>query len=137
MSDWKSYINANGDFELPNFLYKSINELMKQALDMGTLLSTDSYKLRAYKEQTKKLFKNKWFDIAESLEFFGVIDKCLCTSNGKDFYCEVCKGARYMPTSVLTPDEMREIGVFVSAGQSIDLIDKLNKSISEVINNLD
>jgi len=137
MSDWKSYINANGDFELPNFLYKSINELMKQALDMGTLLSTDSYKLRAYKEQTKKLFKNKWFDIAESLEFFGVIDKCLCTSNGKDFYCEVCKGARYMPTAVLTPDEMREIGVFVSAGQSIDLIDRLNKSISEVINSLD
>ena len=37
MSDWKSYINANGDFELPNFLYKSINELMKQALDIPSV----------------------------------------------------------------------------------------------------
>jgi hypothetical protein len=135
MSDWKSYINSNGDFELPNFLYKTINELMKQALDMGTLLSNDQYKLRAYKEQTKKLFKNKWFDIAEALEFFGIIEKCLCSSNGKDYYCEVCKGARYMPTAVLTPDEMREIGVFVSAGDNVLLIEKLQKSISEVVNN--
>ena len=135
MSDWKSYINSNGDFELPNFLYKTINELMKQSLDMGTLLSSDQYKLRAYKEQTKKLFKNKWFDIAEALEFFGIIEKCLCSSSGKDFYCEVCKGARYMPTAVLTPDQMREIGVFISAGENIALIDKLQKSISEVVNN--
>ena len=57
MSDWKNFININGDFELPNFLYRTINDLMKQALDMGTLLSDDPYKLRAYKEQTKKLFK--------------------------------------------------------------------------------
>ena len=135
MSDWKNYINSNGDFELPNFLYKTINDLMKQSLDMGTLLSNDQYKLRAYNEQTKKLFKNRWFDIAEALEFFGIIEKCLCATNGKDFYCEVCKGARYMPTAVLTPDEMREIGVFVSAGENVALMDKLQKSISEVINN--
>lgn len=131
-SEWKIYINTNGDFELPNFLYKTINDLMKQSLDMGTLLSSDQYKLRAYKEQTKKLFKNKWFDIAEALEFFGIIEKCGCHSNGKDFYCEVCKGARYLPTAVLTPDEMREIGVFIGADQNIALVDKLQKSISDV-----
>ena len=56
MNDWKSYTDVNGDFQLANFLYKSINELMKNSLDMGTLLSNDQYKLRAYKEQTKKLF---------------------------------------------------------------------------------
>ena len=131
-SEWKNYINTNGDFELPNFLYKTVNDLMKQSLDMGTLLSSDQYKLRAYKEQTKKLFKNKWFDIAEALEFFGIIEKCGCYSNGKDFYCEVCKGARYLPTAVLTPDEMREIGVFIGADQNIALVDKLQKSISDV-----
>ena len=131
-NEWKNYINTNGDFELPNFLYKTINDLMKQSLDMGTLLSSDQYKLRAYKEQTKKLFKNKWFDIAEALEFFGIIEKCGCYSNGKDFYCEVCKGARYLPTAVLTPDEMREIGVFIGADQNIALVDKLQKSISDV-----
>jgi hypothetical protein len=76
MNDWKNYIDVNGNFELPNFLYKTINELMKQALDMGTLLSDDQYKLRAYKEQTKKLFKQKWFTIAQSLEFFNLIEQC-------------------------------------------------------------
>lgn len=136
MNDWKNYINENGDFELPNYLYKTINDLMKQALDMGTLLSSDSIKLRAYKEQTKKLFKARWFDIAESLEFFGIIEKCACHANGKDFYCEVCKGARYIPTAVLTPDEMREIGIFVGAGESVALADKLHKSIAEVIKDI-
>jgi hypothetical protein len=131
-NEWKNYVNTNGDFELPNFLYKTINDLMKQSLDMGTLLSSDQYKLRAYKEQTKKLFKSRWFDIAEALEFFGIIEKCGCYSNGKDFYCEVCKGARYLPTAVLTPDEMREIGVFIGADQNIALVDKLQKSISDV-----
>jgi hypothetical protein len=131
-NEWKNYVNTNGDFELPNFLYKTINDLMKQSLDMGTLLSSDQYKLRAYKEQTKKLFKSRWFDIAEALEFFGIIEKCGCYSNGKDFYCEVCKGARYLPTAVLTPDEMREIGVFIGADQGIALVDKLQRSISDV-----
>ena len=131
-NEWKNYVNTNGDFELPNFLYKTINDIMKQSLDMGTLLSSDQYKLRAYKEQTKKLFKSRWFDIAEALEFFGIIEKCGCYSNGKDFYCEVCKGARYLPTAVLTPDEMREIGVFIGADQNIALVDKLQKSISDV-----
>ena len=59
MNDWKNFVDQNGDFQLANFLYKNINDLMKHALDMGTLLSNDQHKLRAYKEQTKKLFKNK------------------------------------------------------------------------------
>lgn len=133
MNDWKSFINNNGDFELPNFLYKTINDLMKQSLDMGTLLSNDQYKLRAYKEQTKKLFKNRWFAIAEALEFFNIIEKCACANDIKDTYCDVCKGARYMPTTTLTPDEMREIGVFVSADLNVNLAEKLQKSINEVI----
>jgi hypothetical protein len=68
MNNWKTFINENDDFELPNFLYRTIMDLMKQSLDMGTLLSNDQQKLRAYKEQTKKLFKNKWFEIAKALE---------------------------------------------------------------------
>ena len=83
MNDWKNYIDVNGNFELPNFLYKTINELMKQALDMGTLLSDDQYKLRAYKEQTKKLFKQKWFTIAQSLEFFNLIEQCACKAGSR------------------------------------------------------
>lgn len=136
MSDWKMYLNKNGDFELANFLYKTINSLMKQSLDMGTLLSNDQQKLRAYKEQTKKLFKDKWFDVAEALEFFGIIEKCTCNSYEKDAYCEVCKGARYITSSFLSPDSMREIGVFINAGLSADLADKLQKSLQQAINEL-
>ena len=63
MNDWKKFTDVNGDFQLANFLYKGINDLMKHSLDMGTLLSNDPHKLRAYKEQTKKLFKFSEFHI--------------------------------------------------------------------------
>ena len=136
MNNWKNYINETGSFELPNFLYKTINELMKQALDMGTLLSEDQYKLRSYKEQTKKIFKQKWFSVAEALEFFGLIEECVCKESIKDNYCDVCKGARYVISSSLSPDEMREIGVFVNAGQDVKIMDKLQKSLFEVLNEM-
>jgi len=136
MSDWKMYLNKNGDFELANFLYKKINSLMKQSLDMGTLLSSDAHKLRAYKEQTKKLFKQEWFDVAEAMEFFGIIEKCACATLNKDAYCEACKGARYVTSSFLSPDSMREIGVFTNAGLSAELADKLQKSLQQAISDL-
>lgn len=136
MNDWKNYIDIHGNFELPNFLYKTINELMKQALDMGTLLSDDQYKLRAYKEQTKKLFKQKWFAIAESMEFFGLIESCICKSNYKDNYCDTCKGARYVISSTLSPDEMREVGVFLNAAKDAQMMDKLQKSLIQALNEM-
>jgi hypothetical protein len=136
MSDWKMYLNKNGDFELANFLYKTINNLMKQSLDMGTLLSNDQAKLRAYKEQTKKVFKQKWFEVAKALEHFGIIEQCLCYYDEKETYCEVCKGARYITSSMLTADEMREVGVFTNAGQNAEIVAKLQKGLQEVLSNL-
>lgn len=136
MSDWKMYLNKNGDFELANFLYKTINTLMKQSLDMGTLLSGDQAKLRAYKEQTKKVFKQKWFEVAKALEHFGIIEQCSCYYDEKETYCEVCKGARYITSSMLTADEMREVGVFTNAGQNAEIVAKLQKGLQEVLSNL-
>jgi hypothetical protein len=136
MSDWKMYLNKNGDFELANFLYKTINTLMKQSLDMGTLLSSDQAKLRAYKEQTKKVFKQKWFEVAKALEHFGIIEQCSCYYDEKETYCEVCKGARYITSSMLTADEMREVGVFTNAGQNAEIVAKLQKGLQEVLSNL-
>lgn len=127
------YINENGDFELPNFLYKTVMDLMKQSLDMGTLLSEDQAKLRAYKEQTKKLFKNKWYEIAKALEAFSIIDPCICSTQEKETYCDICKGARYIISSTLTPDQMREIGLFTNAGTTSDIINKLQKSLNEIL----
>lgn len=121
MNDWKKFTDVNGDFQLANFLYRSINDLMKHSLDMGTLLSNDQQKLRAYKEQTKKLFKNKWLEIAQALEMFDIIEKCVCYSDVKDQYCDICKGSRYKLTYYLTSDEVREVGVFYNAALSADI----------------
>jgi hypothetical protein len=137
VSDWKMYLNQNGDFELANFLYKTINNLMKQSLDMGTLLSNDQIKLRAYKEQTKKLFKQKWLEVAKSLEHFGIIEQCSCFFEEKEIYCEVCKGARYITSSFLTADEMREVGLFMNAGQNAEIVAKLQKGLQEALANLE
>lgn len=136
MNDWKTFINENGDFELPNFLYKTINDLMKQALDMGTLLSSDQGKLRAYKEQTKKAFKSRWYEIAKALEFFNIIDPCICSVDEKEIYCDICKGARYIISSTLTADEMREVGFFTNAGTNVEMVEKLQKSLSQILMDL-
>lgn len=136
MNDWKKFTDIHGDFQLANFLYRSINDLMKHSLDMGTLLSNDQQKLRAYKEQTKKLFKTKWFEIAQALEFFDIIEKCVCHNEPQEQYCEICKGARYKLTSYLTSDEVREIGVFFNAAQNAENAEKLQKKLMKALDDL-
>jgi hypothetical protein len=85
--DWRNYVNEFGDFELPNYLYQINKELMKQSLDLGTLLSDDKAKLRAYKEQIKSVFKRRWMELAQALEFFDIIVPCRCSL---DEFCEEC-----------------------------------------------
>jgi hypothetical protein len=136
MNDWKSYTDVNGDFQLANFLYKSINELMKNSLDMGTLLSNDQYKLRAYKEQTKKLFKNKWLNIADALEYFDILEKCVCYVDRSEPYCDICKGSRYKISSYLSPDEMREVSTFVNAMQDSQIQEKLQKGLMKLLEDI-
>lgn len=136
MNDWKKYTDVNGDFQLANFLYRNINDLMKHSLDMGTLLSNDPQKLRAYKEQTKKLFKTKWFEVAQALEFFDIIEKCHCYNESHEQYCDICKGSRYKLTSYLTSDEIREVGVFFNAAQSAEVADRLQKKLMKALDDL-
>jgi hypothetical protein len=136
MNDWKKFTDVNGDFQLANFLYKSISDLMKHSLDMGTLLSTDQAKLRAYKEQTKKLFKTKWFEVAQALEFFDIIERCVCYSETQEKYCDICKGSRFKLTSYLTSDEVHEIGVFYNAVQSAEVAEKIQKQLMRALDEL-
>ena len=136
MNDWKSFTDVNGDFQLANFLYKSINELMKNSLDMGTLLSNDQYKLRAYKEQTKKLFKNKWLNIADALEYFDILEKCVCYVDRSEPYCDVCKGSRYKISSYLSPDQMREVSTLVNAMQDSEIQEKLQKGLMKLLEDI-
>lgn len=139
MNDWKNYVNVNGDFELPMYIYRSLNELMKTCLDMGTLLCDTSKpegsrKLRAYKEQTKNIFKKRWLEIAEALESFDIISACGCEF---DEYCRVCGGSRYRLNEALTADQMRDVGVIIGAGQTNDLAEKLQRGLMKALKEID
>lgn len=136
MEEWKKYVDANGNFQLANFIYRTLNDLMKNSLDMGTLLSSDQQKLRAYKEQTKKVFKSKWQEIAQYLEYTDMIERCECTKTDKDVYCEICKGSRYMTSSYLSVKEVQEIGTFLNASQNIEIAEKLQKGLLKALNEM-
>lgn len=136
MEEWKKYVDSNGNFQLANFIYRTLNDLMKNSLDMGTLLSSDQQKLRAYKEQTKKLFKIKWNEIAQYLEFSDIIEKCECTLNNRETYCDICKGARYKTASYLSINEIQEIGTFMNVAKNSDIADKLQKGLMKALNDL-
>lgn len=131
--DWRKSINGNGDFELPTYLYSLITDLMKQTLDMGTLLSEDQAKLRAYKEQIKRTFKDRWRLLAEALEYFEMIVPCTC--NPTD-YCKICGGSRYLLNASLSPDYLRE----VTSATNVDdpeLAEKLQKGLEQALEDID
>jgi len=136
MEEWKKFVDVNGNFQLANFIYVTLNNLMKHSLDMGTLLSEDQQKLRAYKEQTKKLFKSKWHEIAQYLEYTDIIEKCECYASAKELYCEICKGSRYKTASYLSVNEVQEIGTFLNITENSDMADKLHKGLLKALNEL-
>lgn len=128
--DWRNYVNEFGDFELPNYLYQINKELMKQSLDLGTLLSDDKIKLRAYKEQVKTIFKRRWMELAQALEFFDIIVPCQCSL---DEFCDVCGGSRYVLNALLSPEQMREIGIVFSADADAELAEKLQAGLTKAL----
>ncbi len=130
--DWHLYIDSRGDFELAHYLYKVINCLMKTSLDLGTLLSDDTAKLRAYKEQVKSIYKDRWMELAKALEEFDIIVPCGC--NQADF-CRACGGSRYQLNNALSPDRLSEIAVF-TATDSIELKEKLEKGLDKAVTEL-
>jgi hypothetical protein len=110
-SDWRSYVDVYGNFEMPNFLYRSNTELMKQCLDFGTMITDDPVKLRAYKEQVKKAFRSRWLNVAEAFEALDLIEACGCREGD---YCEECGGSRYRLSEWLTPAEIEQVSLFTS-----------------------
>lgn len=132
--DWRTYVNNAGDFELPTYLYRVILDLMKVSLDMGTLLSTDPVRLRAYKEQTKAVFKDRWLEVAQALEAFGIIEPCGCPNNE---YCRMCGGARYRLNEALTADEVRAISVVTAPGTNGELAAKLEDGLRKALKEIE
>lgn len=105
--DIENYVDSYGVFDFVKYTYELFNDSMKQTLDMGTLLSSDPQKLRAYKEQIKKDFKSRWEALASVLEQFGIADKCRCFENQ---YCKICGGSRYLTSDTMQPPDV-EIGI--------------------------
>lgn len=128
--DWRSYVDGDGNFEMPNYLFRLIMDLMKQSLDMGTLLSSDPAKLRAFKEQTKNIFKKRWLDVAQALEAFDIIVPCGCPIQD---YCRECGGSRYRLNSALTPDQLREIAVVIGPENNPELAKKLEVGLQKAL----
>jgi hypothetical protein len=123
-------VNGSGDFELPRYLYLMLNDLMKQSLDMGTLLSSDPAKLRAFRDQTKGSFKRRWMELAQALESFGIIEACGCPPAD---YCKRCSGSRYLLSSALSADELREVAVVTGRGQNGEITKKLHDGLQKAL----
>jgi len=129
-SDWRSFVDNAGNFALPNYLYVLINDLMKQSLDFGTMVTDDRAKLRAYKEQVKRAFKSKWGDVAQALESFGLIEPCTC--NPREF-CELCGGSRFQLSSWISPDEMNQVEMFTGTERDPELLDRLKIGLAKAL----
>jgi len=132
-TEWREYVDTDGNFELAKYLYTINLDLMKNSLDMGTLLSTDPVRLRAYKEQIKSYFKNRWMEVAEALEHFEIIVPCGCSNE----YCTLCGGARYRLNSALSPDELREIAVVVGDASSPEIQKKLEEGLEQALKEIE
>lgn len=132
--DWRMYVNRNGDFELASYLFRVINDLMKQSLDMGTLLSNDPAKLRAFKDQTKQAFKKRWYEVAQALESFDIIVPCGCPQNE---YCKACGGSRYRLNAALSPDMMREIALVTGPGVNGETELKLQQGLEKALHEVE
>lgn len=129
-TDWQKYIDNQGNFEFPKYLYRTISDMMKINLDLGTLVCNDSTKLRAYKERVKYTYKQKWLDIASVLEFFEIIQRCICQD---DEFCKVCGGSRYILSETMTPDEIRQISYAFGVNVEEEIAEKLKKGLEKAI----
>jgi hypothetical protein len=98
-------LSESDNFNIVKFIYMLLNDSMKYALDMGTLLSDDPQKLRAYKEQIKKNSKGNWDKLGAALVNIGIADDCIC-SRGE--YCQVCGGSRFVMSSLVSSTEIVE-----------------------------
>ena len=133
-SDWKSYVNENGDLELPFYIHRVIWDLMKFSLDMGQMISSDDKKLRAYKENVKRTFKSKWHEIAEALEEFDIVERCVCADND---YCEVCGGSRFLLSSWIGSDSLSQISLVVGAEDKHNIAEKLQKGLMRALDEVE
>ena len=125
--DVNDYVDALGNFDFVKYTYDLFSDSMKHTLDMGTLLSNDQQKLRAFKEQVKKDFRTQWKSLASVLELVEVAGKCFCQDGD---YCKNCGGARYVAANTFQSQNSLEVGVatmgIADKALKVKLLDKLD-----------
>ena len=118
----------NDEFNIVKFMYLNINASMKHALDLGTMVSDDPQKLRAYKEQIKKNARKQWDELGRALVYLGLADECICSQGD---YCTICSGSRFVMSSLLASDSYVESGMATSITldeqQAQGVVETLNK----------
>ncbi len=109
------------EFNIVKYIHNNINNSMKYALDLGTMLSDDPKKLRAFKEQIKKHSRQQWEAIGKALVYLDLAYECIC-SPGQ--YCTACSGARYVMSTLIDSDHWVEEGM---------VIGKVSKDVEDVV----
>jgi hypothetical protein len=69
-------------------------------------------------------------ELAQALEFFDIIVPCRCSL---DEFCEECGGSRYILNAVLSPEQMREVGIVFSADADAELAMKLQAGLTKAL----
>lgn len=114
----EEYIDEE-EFNIVKFIYMNINQSMKYALDLGTMVSTDPQKLRAFKEQIKKNARFQWEEIGRALVYLGLADECQCKRGD---YCTICSGSRFVMSSLISSSSYVDHGLVTAATLNPDQV---------------
>lgn len=120
------------EVELPKFLYKTIMSVMKEVLDLGTLVCHNAKEERAFKERTKAAHKKAWKEIATVLLDLGIVTPCICRD---DEYCEICGGSRYVldDATVFSNADTTTIALNMNATGNQDIQAKLEVGLVKAL----
>lgn len=132
--DWGDYVDEDGQVELPNYVYTVILHLMKYTLDLGAIFADgdDDPRLRSFRNRVKSEFKERWYDIAEMLEYMELIVPCGCSF---DDFCYSCQGARYLLNKSLSADIVHEISTVVADTDDSELAARLQQHFASFLSN--
>lgn len=118
------------EFNIVKFIYMNLNHSMKYALDLGTMVSTDPQKLRAYKEQIKKNARFQWEEIGRALVYLGLADECQCKRGD---YCTVCSGSRFVMSSLISSSSYVDRGLVTAATLTEEQVKSVEQALKSTV----
>lgn len=94
--------------------------VMKEVLDLGTLVCHNAKEERAFKERTKAAHKKAWKEIASVLLELEIVTPCICRETE---YCEICGGSRYVlnDDTVFSNADTTTVALNMNASEDIQI----------------